>query len=160
MEFLEVLTEGLERVLLVRGGGSEVITIYSWSPAKVIPLVLSWTVEQKAVWMKRCWLCLKPALSTPSSLIHTGTCSPAPNLQHVSLFPCEWHKYQYVSDLLMRNTHTYTLHKHTRTLHSGIVSVFSGLTQGLFWLMDLECVCVIVRSASMFLIEWWLLRCC
>ena len=30
MEFLEVLTEGLERVLLVRGGGSEVITIYSW----------------------------------------------------------------------------------------------------------------------------------
>ncbi|XP_070583223.1 solute carrier family 12 member 6 isoform X2 [Erythrolamprus reginae] len=29
MEFLEVLTDGLERVLLVRGGGSEVITIYS-----------------------------------------------------------------------------------------------------------------------------------
>ena len=29
MEFLEVLTEGLERVLLVRGGGSDVITIYS-----------------------------------------------------------------------------------------------------------------------------------
>lgn len=29
MEFLEVLTEGLDRVLLVRGGGSEVITIYS-----------------------------------------------------------------------------------------------------------------------------------
>ncbi|KAF3837327.1 hypothetical protein F7725_004791 [Dissostichus mawsoni] len=29
MEFLEVLTEGLERVLLVRGGGGEVITIYS-----------------------------------------------------------------------------------------------------------------------------------
>uniref|UniRef100_A0A8C6US20 Solute carrier family 12 member 4 n=1 Tax=Neogobius melanostomus TaxID=47308 RepID=A0A8C6US20_9GOBI len=29
MEFLEVLTEGLERVLLVRGGGQEVITIYS-----------------------------------------------------------------------------------------------------------------------------------
>uniref|UniRef100_A0A663MHZ8 Solute carrier family 12 member 4 n=1 Tax=Athene cunicularia TaxID=194338 RepID=A0A663MHZ8_ATHCN len=29
MEFLEVLTEGLERVLLVRGGGREVITIYS-----------------------------------------------------------------------------------------------------------------------------------
>nr|XP_006009868.1 PREDICTED: solute carrier family 12 member 6 isoform X2 [Latimeria chalumnae] len=29
MEFLEVLTEGLERVLLVRGGGAEVITIYS-----------------------------------------------------------------------------------------------------------------------------------
>ncbi|KAM6980129.1 solute carrier family 12 member 4 [Aplochiton taeniatus] len=29
MEFLEVLTEGLERVLLVRGGGCEVITIYS-----------------------------------------------------------------------------------------------------------------------------------
>lgn len=33
MEFLEVLTEGLERVLLVRGGGREVITIYSWGPA-------------------------------------------------------------------------------------------------------------------------------
>ena len=30
MEFLEVLTEGLERVLMVRGGGREVITIYSW----------------------------------------------------------------------------------------------------------------------------------
>lgn len=30
MEFLEVLTEGLNRVLLVRGGGREVITIYSW----------------------------------------------------------------------------------------------------------------------------------
>ncbi|KAI1890127.1 hypothetical protein AGOR_G00170430 [Albula goreensis] len=29
MEFLEVLTEGLERVLLVRGGGREVITMYS-----------------------------------------------------------------------------------------------------------------------------------
>merc|ERR1719507_1298837 len=29
MEFLEVLTEGLERVLMVRGGGREVITIYS-----------------------------------------------------------------------------------------------------------------------------------
>lgn len=30
MAFLEVLTEGLNRVLLVRGGGREVITIYSW----------------------------------------------------------------------------------------------------------------------------------
>ncbi|KAF3856630.1 hypothetical protein F7725_017353 [Dissostichus mawsoni] len=29
MEFLEVLTDGLNRVLLVRGGGREVITIYS-----------------------------------------------------------------------------------------------------------------------------------
>jgi len=29
MEFLEVLTEGIERVLMVRGGGSEVITMYS-----------------------------------------------------------------------------------------------------------------------------------
>lgn len=29
MEFLEVLTEGLNRVLLVRGSGREVITIYS-----------------------------------------------------------------------------------------------------------------------------------
>ncbi|XP_008208470.1 solute carrier family 12 member 4 isoform X2 [Nasonia vitripennis] len=29
MEFLEVLTEGLERVLIVRGGGREVITMYS-----------------------------------------------------------------------------------------------------------------------------------
>jgi len=29
LEFLEVLTEGLERVLMVRGGGREVITIYS-----------------------------------------------------------------------------------------------------------------------------------
>lgn len=29
MEFLDVLTEGLEKVLMVRGGGREVITIYS-----------------------------------------------------------------------------------------------------------------------------------
>ncbi|XP_065827831.1 solute carrier family 12 member 6-like [Oscarella lobularis] len=29
MEFLEVLTEGLDRVLMVRGGGREVVTIYS-----------------------------------------------------------------------------------------------------------------------------------
>jgi len=29
MEYLEVLTEGLERVMMVRGGGREVITIYS-----------------------------------------------------------------------------------------------------------------------------------
>lgn len=29
MEFLEVLTEGLDRILMVRGGGREVITIYS-----------------------------------------------------------------------------------------------------------------------------------
>ena len=31
MEFLDELTEGLDRVLMVRGGGREVITIYSWS---------------------------------------------------------------------------------------------------------------------------------
>ena len=29
MEFLDVLTEGLDRVLMVRGGGREVVTIYS-----------------------------------------------------------------------------------------------------------------------------------
>ncbi|VDO86035.1 unnamed protein product [Soboliphyme baturini] len=29
LEYLDVLTEGLERVLLVRGSGKEVITIYS-----------------------------------------------------------------------------------------------------------------------------------
>jgi len=29
MEFLEVLTEDIDRVLMVRGSGSEVITIYS-----------------------------------------------------------------------------------------------------------------------------------
>ena len=29
MDFLEVLTEGLDRVMMVRGGGREVITIYS-----------------------------------------------------------------------------------------------------------------------------------
>jgi potassium/chloride transporter 4/5/6 len=29
MEYIEVLTEGIERVLMVRGGGHEVITIYS-----------------------------------------------------------------------------------------------------------------------------------
>ena len=29
MEFLDVLTEGLDRVLMVRGGGREVVTVYS-----------------------------------------------------------------------------------------------------------------------------------
>ena len=29
MEFLDVLTEGIDRVLMVRGGGREVVTIYS-----------------------------------------------------------------------------------------------------------------------------------
>ena len=29
MEFLEVLTEGLDRVLMVRGGGREFVTIYN-----------------------------------------------------------------------------------------------------------------------------------
>lgn len=29
LEFVEVLTEGLQRVLLVRGGGREVVTIFS-----------------------------------------------------------------------------------------------------------------------------------
>jgi potassium/chloride transporter 4/5/6 len=29
LEFLEVLTEGIDRVLMVRGGGREVVTIYS-----------------------------------------------------------------------------------------------------------------------------------
>ena len=29
MEFVEVMTEGLKRVLLVKGSGHEVITIYS-----------------------------------------------------------------------------------------------------------------------------------
>lgn len=38
MEFLEVLTEGLNRVLLVRGGGREVITIYSWKNSLYQPI--------------------------------------------------------------------------------------------------------------------------
>ena len=29
MEYLEVLTEGLDRVLMVRGSGKEVVTIFS-----------------------------------------------------------------------------------------------------------------------------------
>lgn len=41
MEFLEVLTEGLERVLMVRGGGREVITIYSWTRPAVNELIAS-----------------------------------------------------------------------------------------------------------------------
>ena len=40
MEFLEVLTEGLERVLLVRGGGREVITIYSWPSTNFIRMAI------------------------------------------------------------------------------------------------------------------------
>ena len=41
MEFLEVLTEGLERVLMVRGGGREVITIYSWTRPAAIEVIAS-----------------------------------------------------------------------------------------------------------------------
>ena len=41
MEFLEVLTEGLERVLMVRGGGREVITIYSWTRSTGIEVIAS-----------------------------------------------------------------------------------------------------------------------
>lgn len=40
MEFLEVLTEGLEKVLMVRGGGREVITIYSWTRCARAPTPL------------------------------------------------------------------------------------------------------------------------
>ena len=29
MEFIDALTEGLDRVLMVRGGGREVVTVYS-----------------------------------------------------------------------------------------------------------------------------------
>lgn len=47
MEFLEVLTEGLERVLLVRGGGSEVITIYSWLDKLRKPVLEKQQVIQK-----------------------------------------------------------------------------------------------------------------
>lgn len=49
MEFLEVLTEGLERVLLVRGGGREVITIFSWSShEKCLPTRIVSTAGRKA----------------------------------------------------------------------------------------------------------------
>lgn len=50
MEFLEVLTEGLERVLLVRGGGREVITIYSWAN------IGEWSQEMSANQSRfHCW---------------------------------------------------------------------------------------------------------
>lgn len=44
MEFLEVLTEGLERVLIVRGSGREVITMYSWrEELAVLAIIISTT---------------------------------------------------------------------------------------------------------------------
>lgn len=44
MEFLEVLTEGLEKVLMVRGGGREVITIYSWVSSTSCVLRIHFTI--------------------------------------------------------------------------------------------------------------------
>jgi len=41
MEYIEVLTEGIERVLMVRGGGCEVITIYSWCRCRISTLWMS-----------------------------------------------------------------------------------------------------------------------
>lgn len=51
MEFLEVLTEGLERVLMVRGGGREVITIYSQFRRlrSIFPSSHSTSMQSKAV---------------------------------------------------------------------------------------------------------------
>lgn len=55
MEFLEVLTEGLNRVLLVRGGGREVITIYSWNE----------TYMDSAL----SFLCINPGKSCPTLIL-------------------------------------------------------------------------------------------
>lgn len=51
MEFLEVLTEGLNRVLLVRGGGREVITIYSWRAFK--ETYSAWTLSSVPPYQSR-----------------------------------------------------------------------------------------------------------
>lgn len=50
MEFLEVLTEGLNRVLLVRGGGREVITIYSWTDSSGPPM---WTLSSDPLYQSK-----------------------------------------------------------------------------------------------------------
>lgn len=58
MEFLEVLTEGLERVLMVRGGGREVITIYSWASrshlTSSMPRLYSTTIVPLLSIIKKC----------------------------------------------------------------------------------------------------------
>jgi len=41
MEYIEVLAEGIEHVLMVRGGGREVITIYSWFYTLQLNLIFS-----------------------------------------------------------------------------------------------------------------------
>lgn len=50
MEFLEVLTEGLEKVLMVRGGGREVITIYSWISTINIPIYIELSMQAFALY--------------------------------------------------------------------------------------------------------------
>lgn len=65
MEFLEVLTEGLEKVLMVRGGGREVITIYSWTrPALSRTARFSLELLVEATLMK----CLCDSIITISAL--------------------------------------------------------------------------------------------
>lgn len=65
MEFIEVLTEGLEKVLMVRGGGREVITIYSWSSSNARIQQLSSTqlnIRVSANLHKNCCCCLTSTL--------------------------------------------------------------------------------------------------
>lgn len=60
MEFIEVLTEGLEKTLMVRGGGREVITIYSWRRkiARLQLLAKQLQIRVSANLHKNCCCCL------------------------------------------------------------------------------------------------------
>lgn len=64
MEFIEVLTEGLEKVLMVRGGGREVITIYSWrwNNVRIQLLAKQLTIRVSANLHKNCCCCLTSTL--------------------------------------------------------------------------------------------------
>lgn len=144
MEFLEVLTEGLERVLLVRGGGSEVITIYSWLPINVIQLMRNWTVEQNAVYMTQHWL---SQTCSAYSIKPCPTSTAACVRQHRSFCTCHYIHIRAMMVMSMcRNavcqTSWYETHTCTQTYHSGIISVVHGLTQEIDVLVDGSWMCV------------------
>lgn len=69
MEFLEVLTEGLEKVLMVRGCGREVITIYSWSNYRIVRKGTTLIVDQDATSLS---LSLLPVIGVNNFFFRVG----------------------------------------------------------------------------------------
>lgn len=95
---------------------------------KVVRLMINRTVERNAAWTTRQWLSLKHAPPTPPSPTHRP---------HRPVFASTCHHF-HVNDMMVMSVcrsamcQTNWWETHTHTLHSGTVSVFRGLTQGLF----------------------------